>query len=246
MLPGEVLISLAIALVAQHAVLIDPAQALTEAERAAEAGGAHLQLRAAETALLAGRPERTLEILERLELEIEDERTRIHRARLELDALVILGRDEAARRTVERLEKNPGWENHAWRALGVIDSNAERRWIAKLFATAFALAIGALAVSAGRELLRVRKPVLISAVFAAASIGLAAIASPLIAQVVALVELAWVALMHAATSAAERITPVPRFRLFVAALLLIGLVSAAIAVLAPLPVSFYIEALARG
>lgn len=227
------------------AVLLEPDAALQHAAAQVEAGGPEALLYAAEVALHARNPALALEHLERLELEIESASTHTQRLRLELDARVQRGEVEAGRRVAERLAEHPGWGPHAWRQVGVLDTIERRRGIARLAGGFFALALAALALAGGRELLKVRRPVLILAVVVAGSLLAIAIVSPLLARIAALVELAWIVLAHAASAAAARTVPVPRLRLFIAALLLIGVAGAALAVLLPLPGPFYVEALSR-
>jgi hypothetical protein len=215
-------------------VLIDPKAALEHAEEITQHGGPEGMLRGAEIAVLAGRSGKALEILERLELEIEDDATRVRRLRIELDALTAAGKGEAVERTANALAARPGWAAHAYTRMA--QARSFERWsgASRFGATCYALAFGTLAIMAGRQLLKLRREIAIGALLVGAAIAIALLGSPLHARVLALLELSWLALGHAAVAAASRTMPVPRIRALVLATFSIGALGSLAATLIPL------------
>jgi hypothetical protein len=108
---------------------------------------------------------------------------------------------------------------------------------------AFSLALAMAMIGGARELLRPRMPVLILAGIAALVVLAVSTFSPVLARVVALLDLAIVALAHAASSTLVRVDPTPRFRIFLLAVVLAGTLGALIAIIAPLPWAFVLSEL---
>lgn len=207
-------------------VLLDPSAAAAEIPALAESGEV---LRAAELALLAGRPERTVELL-RSGPAAEGPRA----LRLVLDAEVALGHRRVAEARLAELTAQPGWGAHVRMMTGRVALAERVDLVARGGALLYALAFGFLVLGAGRELLRLLRETAVFAAALALAVGVARTTDPATSAGIALAGAATLVLVHGAAAAARRLAPRPRIRLLLALTLVLGVAGAVVAILARL------------
>lgn len=195
------------------------------------------RLGAAEALLLGRSPREARAILDALP-PLADPGLAARAEALALDVAVAQGDDAAVARAAEALVQRPGWSTHAQRqAMSAEAARAERTW-ALYGSILYSLALAVLMIGGARELLRPRLATGLVALAAGVAVAGALALSPVLGRVVALADLALVALAHAAVSTLRRADPSPRGRAFLAALVVVGALGVVIAIVAPLPWAF--------
>jgi hypothetical protein len=193
-------------------------------------------LHAAETALLARDPRRTLAVLDGAALDSHELERR--RQRLQLDAYVQLLDLPRARALLEALSQDPGWQQHVKSTEFSLERARLRDRVSGFGLLLYAMTMAILVLSGSRELLRVRR----EAAVALGSVVVAAVivrsGPPVLAEAVLLASIAVVFLIHAAASAIRRHAPGPRQRVFLLATLVLGAFGAALAVFARVDLSY--------
>lgn len=216
------------------AVLLDPLAATEAAER-----GPGPAPRRAEVLLLAGQPEAARALLP---ARPEDPRG----LRLLADAWVAEVRAQPARAALARLEAFGGWQKHARHQRARLERRVWEKRGARLGLGFFALCLAVLGLAGARELLRLHPESVALAAAGLLAAWLARGAGPVPGLVAALLGLCWLSLGHAALSAARRIRPGPRGRLFIGTLFLFGVTGAVCAILFTVGIGPLIGALAEG
>jgi len=223
-------------------VLLDPEAARQDvAQWASTSTSGPARLRAAETLFFARDVAGARAILDGIGDDVDPARKK----RLALDLAVLVSDIPVAQRAVLALSKHDGWDNHARRQAFALTAIPRDAVIATFGRVLLALALGILLLGGAKELLVPRKPTLILAGAAAIAALLAAWVSPVLAQLVILVDLAALVLAHAGLATIHRVGPSPKGRVFLAVLVLLGSAGAVLAVLAPIPWSFVLEQTSR-
>jgi hypothetical protein len=165
------------------------------------------------------------------------------RDRLRLDAAVLVQDFVAAPRIANELAAAPGWQIHAARAMGHLETLRTRRWLARTGLGMFALALAMLAIGGARELLRPRLETIVGAIGLGLALLLGRSAGPVFGEVLALAGATLLAVLHAAFATFARTSPGARGRAVLMALVLLaagGVVLSTLATVRPF------EIVARG
>jgi hypothetical protein len=210
-------------------VLTDQRGALAHAAKIAGEGRA---LEAAEIALEAGDPRLARAFADRFRpASLEDEARKL---RLEADAYVLEGDRAAAEERLATLEKIEGWHTHSGRQRAYLRTMAGRARIGDGGLLLYALSVAWMLLVGSRELLRLHKESVVFAIGSIIAVGALSIGSVVLANAMAIVCLAILALIHAAAASMRRLAPSPRWRLILLTFLILGSVGAIAAVVARL------------